>query len=328
MALACPGPLRFLSAMTTHAPMPLIRIANAGKVHPFGDERTVHQAFPAGIPSDESDPFLMCDNFAFESEGISSDKDDFPIGWHPHRGMDILTYIKTGVGRHGDSMGNRETFSTPGMQWISCGSGIEHAEGGATPVGEVEKGFQIWLNVPAAKKMDDPAYGTEPTSSIPTVELADGVQARLLAGPFLDGRTGAFKAVQPVQMVDFELEPGSKQSYSIPSGFDTCMLYVYEGSGRVGNKATGPNQIALFDATSDNTRGFELSAGSTKVAAMLFTGKKLNEPLAWHGPIVMNTRRQIQDTFDELRQGKFPPKRVPWDYKDLSAFPKDKVPKA
>ena len=142
--------------MASSRPMPVIRIKAAGLTRPFGDERTVNQAFPAAVSTSESDPFLMCDFFSMPSEGISEDPDYFPVDWHPHRGMDILSYIKTGVGRHGDSMGNRESFATPGMQWISCGSGIEHAEAGGTPEGEDMTGFQIWINVPSSRKMDDP----------------------------------------------------------------------------------------------------------------------------------------------------------------------------
>ncbi|CAK4189255.1 unnamed protein product, partial [Aphanomyces euteiches] len=216
----------------THVPMPLIRIANSGVAHPFGDQRTAYQAIPDGIPTQESDPFLLRGYLSTETAGAASDSDHFPVNWHPHCGMDILSYWKAGVGRHGDSLGNRESFTAPGMQWMSCGSGVEHAEGGGTAEG-IEAGFQIWINVPASKKMDDPRSGTEPTSAIPQVELAPGVQARLLAGPFLDGRVGPFKTVQPVQMVDFELEAGSNLSFAIPDGYDTCMVYVYEGSGKL-----------------------------------------------------------------------------------------------
>ena len=102
--------------------MDILRITPAGITHPFGDHRSVTQAFPSGIPSKESDPFLMCDFFAMPSNGVASDPDEFDVQWHPHRGMDILSYIKTGVGRHGDSMGNREEFETPGVSIsTSCG---------------------------------------------------------------------------------------------------------------------------------------------------------------------------------------------------------------
>jgi quercetin 2,3-dioxygenase len=95
-----------------------------------------------------SDPFLMCDYFHMtETEPPVTNPDLFPIDWHPHRGFDIASYMKSGVGRHGDSLGNRETYETPGMQWMSTGSGVVHAEGGATPKGTMVQGFQIWINV-------------------------------------------------------------------------------------------------------------------------------------------------------------------------------------
>jgi redox-sensitive bicupin YhaK (pirin superfamily) len=105
--------------------------------HPFGDERSVHQAFPAAIPKEQADPFLMCDCFgAIESTGKASHEDEFPVNWHPHRGFDIVSYLRSNTGRHADSLGNRETYETPGMQWMSTGSGVEHAEGGANDNGQ------------------------------------------------------------------------------------------------------------------------------------------------------------------------------------------------
>lgn len=114
---------------------------------------SVKQAFPAGIDTKDADPFLMCDYFnAKEDKGLV-DVDEFPVGWHPHRGFDICSYLRSGTGRHGDSLGNRETYSTPGMQWMRTGSGVEHAEGGGNEKGQVVQGFQIWVNVPAERKM-------------------------------------------------------------------------------------------------------------------------------------------------------------------------------
>ena len=141
--MVTPSPTGQLSCALPSSLMHVQRVLRAGKTHPFGDERTVNQAFPSAIPAEQADPFLMCDHFELVSAGLAKHEDDFPVAWHPHRGFDILSYLKSGTGRHGDSMGNRETFETPGMQWCSCGSGIEHAEGGATPAGEVHKGFQM-----------------------------------------------------------------------------------------------------------------------------------------------------------------------------------------
>ena len=133
--------------------MKILRVADEGITYPFGDERSVKQAFPAGIDTKDADPFLMCDYFnAKESKGLA-DVDEFPVGWHPHRGFDICSYLRSGTGRHGDSLGNRETYETPGMQWMSTGSGVEHAEGGGNEKGQVVQGFQIWINVPAERKM-------------------------------------------------------------------------------------------------------------------------------------------------------------------------------
>jgi len=151
--------------------MRILRLAQAGITHPFGDARAVTQAFPSAIPSHLSDPFLMCDDFDMPSPGISSHADEFPFNWHPHRGMLVVTYMKTGIGRHTDSMGNRETFATPGLQWIMAGSGIEHAEGGGTPENVNQMGFQIWINLPSANKMMDPVYGTESPDKIPLRHL-------------------------------------------------------------------------------------------------------------------------------------------------------------
>lgn len=304
------------ASSTCDSLMHLARVVQAGIAHPFGDERTVQQAFPSAVSAEEADPFLMCDYFNMKSNGPSEDPDHFPVDWHPHRGMDILSYFRTGIGRHGDSLGNRETFATPGMQWMSVGSGVEHAEGGATPEGETQQGFQIWLNVPAKHKMDDPSYGTEPPEAIPQEEVSPGAKARLLAGPMGD-RVGAFKTRAKVQVVDFDMAPGSNLTHRVPTGMDTTLLYVYEGAATVnGEKVVGPQGVAVFDSTSDDARNFTLAvaADAQPVSAILFSGRRINEPIAWYGPIVMNTQAEIQKTFQELRAGAFPPVRVPWDY--------------
>jgi hypothetical protein len=300
------------SEETCRDAMRVRRVVAAGVAHPFGDERTVNQAFPNPIPAEEADPFLMCDQYSKVSDGIARSPDDFPVDWHPHRGMDILSYLKSGIGRHGDSMGNRESFHTPGMQWCSCGSGIEHAEGGGTPAGDRLAGFQIWINVPARLKMRDPKYGTNPPADIPQHELAPAARARLLAGPLGEER-GPFTTAAEVSIIDFELGPGARLVHRVPPGLETCLLYVYEGSAAVnGQEAPLQSVVAL-----------ELLAGPEGLSALLFAGKRLNEPIAWHGPIVMSTQEQLRETFGEMRAGRFPPKRAAWDYKRLADFPKD-----
>jgi redox-sensitive bicupin YhaK (pirin superfamily) len=266
----------------------------------------------------------MCDYFDMpESKGPAEHEDDFPVGWHPHRGFDIASYLRSGTGRHGDSLGNRGTFSTPGMQWISTGSGVEHAEGGANEKGQMVQGFQIWINVPAARKMDDPRYGTVPESELPLVDVSEGVTARVLAGYAL-GVKGPFETVQSVQMIDFELDKSATVNFEIGEGLDTAILYLYEGVLESVNDE-GPfeaGSILLFDADNDEKRGMVLQAAEQLTGkAMLFAGKKLKEPVAWHGPIVMNTQQQVRETLRELQTGRFPPKRVSWDYKRLESKP-------
>jgi quercetin 2,3-dioxygenase len=311
--------------------MSVKRIAQQGLTHPFGDHRTVKQAFPAAIDTKEADPFLMCDYFDVkESKGPVEDPDEFPIDWHPHRGFDICSYLRSGIGRHGDSLGNRETYETPGMQWMSTGSGVVHAEGGATPKGQLVQGFQIWINVPADSKMQDPRYGTVPTDELPQQSIAEGATARVLAGHAF-GVKGPFQTVQPVQMIDFELEPNSRISFDVEKGLDTAIVYVYEGEFSGINQEQGAEtakveagNVVLLDASSDLRRGVELTTPANSFGkALLFAGKKLREPIAWHGPIVMNTQQQVQETLKELRSGKFPPVRVDWDYKRVASKPKD-----
>ncbi len=245
------------------------------------------------------------------------------MDWHPHRGFDIASYLKSGVGRHADSLGNRETYETPGMQWMNTGSGVMHAEGGANEKGQRVQGFQIWINVPKERKLDRPDYGTVPPDQLPIQTVGEGVVARVLAGSMFD-TTGPFRTKQDVQMVDFELEPGATIETTVSTGLDTAVLYVYEGSLKDANENAVENQsVVLFDADDESKRGIQLTASKEKTGALLFAGKKLKEEIAWHGPIVMNTHSQIVDTFKEMRSGSFPPVRVEWDYREISSKPVD-----
>jgi quercetin 2,3-dioxygenase len=306
--------------------MRILQLVSSKVTHPTGDPKfSVLQAFPAGINEVDADPFLMCDHFGpTVSPGPNPDPDFFPVGWHPHRGQDILSYLVEGIGRHADSLGNRGTFPSPGMQWISVGSGIEHAEGFETPKGETTQGFQIWVNVPSARKMDDPRYGTEPPENIPTIE-ADGVTARLLAGPLVDPSKGSvaegpFRTVQEVQILDLSLSAGSRYTYLLPSGFNTCIFYIASGSGELSSTAVASGKVALLDTSSGD--GAELSS-SAGMRIMVFAGVKLKQPIAWQGPFVMTTEKEIETTIREYRGGTFLKKRASWDYKKAAAVPKD-----
>lgn len=316
--------------------MAVKKLTKHGTSYPFGDHRSVQQAFPSAIPSEESDPFLMCDYFEMP-DSKARHEDDFPIGWHPHRGMDIGTYLKKGFGRHADSLGNRETFSSPGLQWMSVGSGVNHAEGGANEKEDEQQGFQIWINVPSLHKMDDPDYGTVANEEMPIFPVGgkdSTSQARVLAGEDLETTkiVGPFRTKQPVQMIDFELQENDVVEFEIADGLDTAMVYVYEGALAKANDVGSDDghspsslkdgAILLLDANDHSCRRISLATPRNQSAGvMLFAGKKLKEPIAWRGPVVMNTQQEVYQTFMELRRGKFPPKRVDWDYKTWASRP-------
>lgn len=220
-------------------------------------------------------------------------------------------------------MGNRGEFASPGMQWISVGSGIEHAEGGGTPAGEYDHGFQIWINVPAQHKMDDPKYGTEPPQNLPLLK-GEGYEGRLLAGS-VGNQQGPFKTVQDVQMVDLEIFPNSAYTHSIPLALNNCLIYVYKGQGTISGSVVPSGSVIRLDATDPQLRDVHFATTEKGLSAILFAGKKLNEKIAWQGPMVMNTQEQIQTAYSEYRQGTFLKKRAPWDYKKIKAFPADHV---
>jgi len=306
--------------------MNILKATKARKTFPTGNPNfSVMQAFPAGLNEYEVDPFLMCDYFGpSASKGQATDPDEFPVQWHPHVGMDICTYLKQGTGRHADSLGNRETYETPGMQWISVGSGIEHAEGGGTPEGKMDEGFQLWFNTPAEFKKRDPTYGTEDPKSLPVLPIANGAsKATILAGK-VSGVEGPFKTVQPVQVVDFEFNAGVDQyDHVVPADFDQCVLFVYNGSGRISDSDVGAMAVLKLNAADAAKRIIKFStAAESPMKVMLFAGKQIKQPIAWHGPFVMNTDQEIREVMLANRTGRFPPKRVPWDYKNWRAFPK------
>mmetsp|Transcript_20579 Transcript_20579/g.29520 ORF Transcript_20579/g.29520 Transcript_20579/m.29520 type:complete len:310 (+) Transcript_20579:85-1014(+) len=305
--------------------IPILAVRKAEVAHPTGDPKfSVMQPFPSAFSAKEADPFLMCDYFGpTTSTGKETDPDNFPIGWHPHRGMDILTYITQGVGRHADSLGNREEFASPGMQWISVGSGIEHAEGGGTPAGEDMAGFQIWVNVPSEKKMDDPRYGTEPPESIPAITCSDGATCRLLAGS-MNGRRGPFMTVQDVQMVDYNLSAGSTVTHSVPPELDNCLVYIYRGDARAADQSLPTHSCVRLNASPTvPSRDFTVTAGPKGVSFLIFAGKMLNQPIAWHGPFVMTTDSEIRRTIMEYHEGKFLKRRAQWDYKRIASKPSE-----
>jgi redox-sensitive bicupin YhaK (pirin superfamily) len=307
----------------TGSAMGVVAVRRAQVAHPTGDpDFAVLQAFPAAFPAAEADPFLMCDLFGPEpSTGPARSPDAFPISWHPHRGMDIATYLVEGRGRHGDSLGNRGTYAAPGLQWVSVGSGIEHAEAFDTPAGENTTGFQIWVNVPSARKMDDPRYGTVNPSDLPVLSLPGGVMARVLAGE-AGGARGPFTTAQPLQMIDFTLPANAAVEHAVPLELNNALAFVFRGAATThGGRALHLHDVVRYDATQASARTLRLEAGPEGASVLLFAGRRLEQPIAWRGPFVMTTDEEIAQTISDYRKGKFPPKRVPWDYRRLAAFP-------
>jgi redox-sensitive bicupin YhaK (pirin superfamily) len=190
-------------------------------------------------------------------------------------------------------------------------------------------GFQIWVNVPSARKMDDPRYGTEPPENIPvlSIQSEEGVQighARVLAGE-MNENIGPFRTVQDIQIVDYFLSSvsGSVASavHSIPPLHDNCLVYVYKGSGSINESPVDTHSCIRFDA-SGSQRSFSISPSGEGLSVLVFSGKRLNQPVAWHGPFVMTTNDEIRQTIREYREGRFPPKRTKWDYKRIATKPK------
>jgi quercetin 2,3-dioxygenase len=305
--------------------MKCLSIKSAGKVFPTGNPNfSVSQAFPSAFSAEQADPFLMCDHFGPEvSKGKIDDPDSFPVNWHPHRGMDIMTYLVQGVGRHADSLGNRGTYATPGMQWINVGSGIEHAEGGGTPAGMTTMGFQIWINTPKKFKMEDPQYGIETPDSIPVwiPERYPGIKARVLAGQ-VDDLVGPFKAKTDVQIVDLTVEDGKSGTLAISTNLDNCLVYVYQGTGTISGTFVSKGNVLLMDASNQQSRDIHFSGTSEGFSVIIFAGKRINEPIAWHGPFVMNTDEEIELAITEYRRGTFLKKRATWDYKRIATKPR------
>lgn len=196
---------------------------------------------------------------------------------------------------------------------MSVGNGVEHAEGSGADAGEHSHGFQIWINVPAKHKHDNPGYGTEGPEKMIDFPLPGG-NLRLLAGEHA-GSTGPFKTKQPIQMLDLELGPNSETEHVLPPILDNCIVFVYEGDCKICGQHLKHHDTARLDATDPTRRKLVVAAGKEGVGMMIFAGKRINEPIAWHGPFVMNTKAELRKAFGEYQIGKFPPVRCGFDYR-------------
>jgi redox-sensitive bicupin YhaK (pirin superfamily) len=243
------------------------------------------------------DPFLLLDDIH------SRNPEDYTAGfpWHPHRGIETVTYVLHGDVQHGDSIGNRGAIADGDVQWMTAGSGIVHQEM-PQPTGGDMRGLQLWLNLPASMKMMDPRYRDIKRATIPVVE-EPGITVRVIAGDY-HGQSGPMKdLVQNPSYLDVTLSPGSRIDHGCDKG-NTVFAYTLSGSGRFSttdSESVGEEHIVLYGPGD----GVEITAGEHGLRFLLISGQPIGEPIAWRGPIVMNTEEELHEAFREYRDGTF-----------------------
>jgi quercetin 2,3-dioxygenase len=276
----------------------------------------LRRAFGFGETS-EFDPFLLLDDF--RNDRPEDYRAGFP--WHPHRGIETITYVLAGAVDHGDSLGNRGTMGAGDVQWMTAGSGILHQE---MPKGDAQgrmHGFQLWANLPSALKMTAPRYQDIPAKAIPEVIEDDGTRVRVVCGDFW-GKKGPVEGVAAdPRYLDIFVPPGKRKTLPVELGRH-AFAYVFEGAGSFADSSkpfgvltekgtatgetlvrerTGNRSLVLFDSGDEVT----VQAGDEGIRFLLVSGKPIEEPVAWYGPIVMNTDAELQKAVIELRDGTF-----------------------
>jgi len=246
--------------------------------------------------SNEHDPFLLFDHFAF-NDPLEGPLRGFP--YHPHRGIETVTYMLEGSTAHRDSLGNEGLIGPGDVQWMSSGRGILHEEMPRRGESGNIYGFQLWVNLPSHLKMSEPRYQEVTAATIPTYEK-DGVRIRVVTGT-VDGVTGPVTdiAASPLYL-DVELAPASEWQFPIPSGH-TLITYVFEGEGVFGDESV--SAVNLIKFTDGNH--IRVTTENSSVRFMLIAGAPFKEAIVPYGPFVMNTIEEIQETLKELRNGTF-----------------------
>ena len=245
------------------------------------------------------DPFLMLDDF----RGDKPDQYIKGFPWHPHRGIETITYMLHGEVEHGDSMGNKGLIRPGDVQWMTAGSGIIHQE---MPRGDASGrmgGFQLWANLPASQKMMGPRYRDVKREDIPVVSLWNGVEIRVICGDVAGTKGPVKDIVIDPQYLDVSVPRDSEFIHPVKRGH-TAFAYIYEGSGQFDDqkgKSVAAGSLVLF---SDGDR-VAVRAGEEPVRFLLVSGKPIGEPVAWRGPIVMNTQAELKVAFEEYSNGTF-----------------------
>jgi redox-sensitive bicupin YhaK (pirin superfamily) len=275
----------------------------------------LQRAFGFGKTKD-FDPFLLLDDF--RSDHPADYIAGFP--WHPHRGIETITYVLAGEVAHGDSLGNKGRMTAGDVQWMTAGSGILHQE---MPKGDAAgrmHGFQIWVNLPASLKMTDPRYQDIPSSAIPEVTDDDGTRARIICGQFWGKRGPVEGVAADPRYVDISVPPFKRKRIQIETSRN-AFAYVFAGTGTfldasapqavLTESAVDPNAAVVYDARNHSLvlfdRGDEIvvEAGPEGIRFLLVSGQPLEEPVAWRGPIVMNTEEELAQAWSELHNGTF-----------------------
>jgi len=293
---------------------PVKRIVSATP-HTEGAGVKLRRAFGFGDTS-EFDPFLLFDDFRGDRPA------DYLAGfpWHPHRGIETITYVLAGNVEHGDSLGNRGSLGAGDVQWMTAGSGIMHQE---MPHGDPQgrmHGFQLWANLPASLKMTAPRYQDIAAADIPEVVDDDGTRVRVIVGDFW-GKQGPVEGVAAdPQYIDVSVPPGKRKRLKVDTTRH-AFAYVFAGSGsfrdasdprgvlteatdgsdRIHREEAGNRSLVLFDSGDE----IVVQAGDEGIRFLLVSGKPLEEPVAWYGPIVMNTQAELRQAISDLRDGTF-----------------------
>ncbi len=276
----------------------------------------LHRAFGFQDPT-ELDPYLLFDDFRGERP------EDYEAGfpWHPHRGIETITYVLSGTVEHSDSLGNRGELTDGAVQWMTAGSGILHQE---MPTGNAAgqmHGFQLWGNLPSSQKMTAPRYQDIKGKDIPVVTDDDGTRVKVITGEFW-GKKGPVDGIAAdPQYLDIYVPAGVRKTFRIDT-YRRAFAYVFEGAGAfvdaaapVGvrlEKEVAGEEVNIRDLSGNRTlvrfgTGDEVTvqAGPDGVRFLLISGAPIEEPVAWHGPIVMNTKEELRQAMADLRNGTF-----------------------
>jgi redox-sensitive bicupin YhaK (pirin superfamily) len=277
----------------------------------------LHRAFGFGTTT-EFDPFLLLDDF--RNDDPAAYQAGFP--WHPHRGIETITYVLSGTVDHRDSLGNHGNLGAGDIQWMTAGRGIMHQE---MPQGDPKgrmHGFQLWANLPSSLKMTAPRYQDIAAGEVPEVTDDDGTRVRVVCGEFWGKRGPVEGVVASPQYLDVFVPPGKRKTLPVEVGRH-AFAYVFEGSGTFSGASkpfgvltekengdgsetlvrerTGNRSLVVFDSGDEVT----VQAGDEGIRFLLVSGKPIEEPVAWHGPIVMNTQAELRQAVSELRSGTF-----------------------